>query len=110
MLRSGVPDFSSRLNLNVMSISVFLAIAVLLSAAANLLHWRGRSDERFLYDPESGWLRFVLRAWTVLSIVASLLFLLGLISLPAFLGFSFGLSVALELYCIVRRQRQRATA
>ena len=92
-----------------MNIPTILAIAVLGSVAANALHWRGRRGERFLYQPQSGWLRFIFAAWTIATVVTAILFLAGVIPVPAFLGFALGLTVGHELYSIARRQQQRAT-
>ena len=77
------------------------------SLAVNAIHLRGRKDERFLYHPQSGWLRFFFVAWTAATIVAAVLFLAGFIPVPAFLGVALGLTVAHELYSIARRQQQR---
>ena len=57
-----------------MNIPTILAIAVLGSVAANALHWRGRRGERFLYQPQSGWLRFIFAAWTIATVVTAILF------------------------------------
>ena len=92
-----------------MNIPMILAIAVLGSVAANALHWRGRKDERFLYHPQSGWLRFTFVAWTIATVVTAVLFLAGVIPVPAFLGVALGLTIGHELYSIARRQHQRAT-
>jgi hypothetical protein len=93
-----------------MNIATILAVAVLVSAAVNAIHWRGRKDERFLYHPQSGWLRVFFIAWTVATIVAAVLFLAGFIAVPAFLGVALGLTAAHQLYSIARRQYQRAQA
>ena len=90
------------------NLTIFLAIAVLGSVAANLLHWRGRTDERFFYAPQPGWLRFVSIVWTVATGVSAVLFLLGFIPALAFLGVGMGFAIAHELYSIGRRHSQRA--
>ena len=90
-----------------MNLTIFLAIAVLGSTVVNLLHWRGRSDERFFYHPQSGWLRFAFNVWAVATIVSAVLFLLGLIPALAFVGVGMGLAIAQELYSIGRRHSQR---
>jgi hypothetical protein len=91
-----------------MNITIFFAIAVLGCVTANLIHWDGRNEERVIYQPHSGWLRFMLVAWSIASIAAAVLFLFGRISMPAFIGIAMGLTFAHELYSIARRQRQRA--
>jgi hypothetical protein len=91
-----------------MNIPTILAIAVLGSVAANLIHWRWRKDEHFNYQPQSAFLRFLFLAWTIATVVASVLFLVGTIPAPAFLGIAFGLTIAHELYSIARRQTHRA--
>lgn len=77
---------------------------------ANALHWRGRSGERFFYYPQSGWLRLLFAAWTIATVVTAILFLTGVIPVPAFLGVALGLTIGHELYSIARRQHQRARA
>ena len=88
-----------------MNIPTILTIALLGSVAANFLHWRGRSNERFLYYPQSGSLRFVM---VVALFVATVSFMAGFISELAFLGVTFGMTITHELYSIARRQYQRA--
>ena len=91
-----------------MNIPTILAIAVLGSAAANALHWRGRRDERFLYHPQAGWFQIVFTAWTVATIAAAVLFLAGFIPVPLFLAVGLGLTIVHELYSLARRHRQRS--
>ncbi len=86
-----------------------LAVAFLGSVAANLIHWRGRKGEQFLYLPQSGFLRSLFLAWTYATIAASVLFLAGTISAVIFIGVGVGLAIAHELYSVVRRHQQRAT-
>ena len=93
-----------------MNLPTILAIAVLASVAANALHWRGRSGERFLYYPQSGRLRLIFAAWTIGAVVMAILSLAGFIPSPAFLGVALGLTIGHELYSIARRQHQRARA
>ena len=90
-----------------MNIPTILAIAVLSSVTANLIHWRGRKDEHFIYQPQSGFLRFLFLTWTVATVAASILFLAGTIPVPLFLGVALGLTIAHELYSIAWRQIQR---
>jgi hypothetical protein len=90
------------------NIITILAIAVFGCLAANFIHWGGRNGERFFYQPQSGWLRFILMAWLVASLAAAVLFILGRIPGPAFIGIGMGLTIAHEFYSIARRHRQRA--
>ena len=92
-----------------MNIPTILAIAVLGSVAANALHWRGRRDEQFLYHPQSGWLRFIFRVWTIATVVVAVLFLAGVIRGPAFIGIALGLTIGHQFYSIARRQQQRVS-
>jgi len=92
-----------------MNIPTILAVALLGSVAINALHWGGRNGERFLYHPQSGWLRFLFAAWTIATVVTAILFLASAIPLPAFLGVALGMAIAHELYSIARRQHQRGT-
>ena len=87
-----------------MNIPTVLAIAVLGSLAANALHWRGRSGERFLYYPQSGLLQFVFAAWIIATVVTSILFLARVIPLFAFLSVAVGVTAAPQLCSIARRQ------
>jgi hypothetical protein len=93
----------------VMNISTILAIAGLSCVAVNALHWRQRSGERFLYQPQSGWLRFIFVAWMIATGVAAVLFLAGEIPGLAFLSVTLGMTSAHQLYSMAQRQHQRAT-
>ena len=92
-----------------MNIPTILVIAVLSSIAANALHWRGRSGERFSYYPQSGLLRHVFTVWTVTTLLAAILFLARILPLLAFVGVVTGMTVARELYSIARRHQQRVS-
>jgi hypothetical protein len=91
-----------------MNITLFFAIAVLGSVAANLIHWSGRNGERFFYQPQSGWLRSIFLAWSIACVAAAVLGLFGRISGPAFMGIMTGFAIAQELHSIARRQGRRA--
>jgi len=92
-----------------MNIPTILTVAVLGSVAVNALHWRGRSDERFLYQPQCGWLRFIFATWTIATVVTAIPFLASAILSPALLSVALGMAIAHELYSIAQRQHQRAT-
>lgn len=85
-----------------------LATAFLGIAAANALHWRGRSGEQFLYTPKPGWLRFVFVFWTIAACVLAVLHLVEVIPRAVFPVVAVGLSVGQMLHSIARRQQHRA--
>jgi hypothetical protein len=93
-----------------MDIPKILTIAVLGVGMLNFLHWRGPGEERFLYFPQTGWLRFIFAAWIIATFVTAILFLTGVISVLPFLSLTLGLSIAHVLYSIVRRRSQRVSA
>jgi hypothetical protein len=50
----------------------------------------------------------IFAAWTIATVFTAILFLAGIIPVPAFLGVALGLTIGHELYSIARRQQQRA--
>lgn len=90
-----------------MNIPDMLWIAVLGSGVANLIHWRGRKGEYFLYQPQSGFFTFLFFAWAVATVAASILFLTRTITMPLSLYVAVGLTIAQLLYSIAWRQSQR---
>ena len=90
-----------------MNVPTVLSIAVLVSAAANVLHWGGRKDEQFSYWPESDWLWFVFGASAIALLAAEVLSLARLIPASANIGIGGGMTITLMLYSIGRRRRLR---
>jgi len=91
-----------------MDIRTFLLIGVLSSVAANLIHWHGRKDERFIYLPRTRFLRSLFFGWTIAMLAAAGSYLAGALSAPVFLGVALGLTIAQALYSIARRETQRS--
>jgi len=93
-----------------MNMPLILALIALGSMAVNVLDWRFRGNERFLYQPQSRRLRFIFNAWTISTGLVTVLFLEAVIPELAFLSVFLGLVVLHSLYSIVRRHRQRFPA
>ena len=92
-----------------MNSTTILAGAGLASVVANALHWRGRSDERFLYHPQSGWPRKLFIFWILANGIMAILLLADFVPAPAFLAVLFGFTIGHELYSIAHRQQQRCS-
>lgn len=93
-----------------MNIMMVLAILVLCSGAANLLHWLGRASEKIFYYPTSGWLRAVFNIWMLATYALSFLFLAGFVQDNAFLYVLIGMPIATAIYSIWIRQAQQRQA
>lgn len=87
-----------------------MATLVLVSFAANLIHWRGRKDERFLYYPQTRWLRILFNSAAVAATVMAVLFLLHAVPALPFLIVGLVLPLAQQIYSIAHRRAQRQEA
>jgi flagellar biosynthesis component FlhA len=87
-----------------------MATLVLVSFAANLIHWRGRKDERFFHYPQSRWLRLLFNSAAVAVIATAVLFLFHVIPALPFLIAGFVLTLAQQFYSIAHRRAQRQRA
>jgi hypothetical protein len=72
----------------------------LLTVAANVIHWRFRVAEQFLYCPTCGIAGAVNLAMLFAVLSAALLFLAGTFPEMPFLFLLFGYSIAIEMYSV----------
>ena len=91
-------------------IIILLAAAFAISAGVNYRHWRQQVGGRFLFQPFSGWLGKVFMVWSLLLVVAAILFLLGLIPKVVPATLVFGQGIAQQCYSIARRRQLQANA
>ena len=86
-----------------MDLELIIPLVLLLTFGVNYLHWLSNGRKKLVYFPPSTILGLLFTVWMIASVIGSVAFLMGWLSLRAFFAVAFGFAIMQEVYSVWRR-------